>query len=257
MADQFEKPDIDFRVTLRNAVRLQDFITFEATPDLIETRNVNYKTIDPVHAPGQILAYQNTASRNFNLSSVRLISRTELEAQQNLDRLWLLRSWTMPQFGKSTLGDSQRDRREADDRLNKFLAERVRKGEITQRDADAQRRDFLGINERDFGSRGRENRGRPPAVLLLSAYSRDSAAPSRQTPGGRNTETGHINRVPVVIQNISIPYPSDMDYIPTQRTRVPMPTIMTIDMTLMETHSPREYERFDLLSFKQGKLASF
>lgn len=245
MASQFENPDIDFRVTLRNAVRLRDFITFEATPDLIETRNVNYKTIDPVHAPGQILAYQSTASRNFNLSSVRLISRTEEEAQQNLDRLWLLRSWTMPRFGKSTLKDGQREQRELrEQRIREAQARNANANEV-QRIADEFRTQDIGV----------ELRGEPPAVLLLSAYSRDSAAGS--TPGGRNKDLGHINRVPVVIQNISIPYPSDTDYIPTIRTRTPMPTIMTIDMTLMETHSPREYEQFSLEAFKRGTLAGF
>lgn len=229
------KPDIDYRITLRNSSQLSESITFEASPDLIETRNVNYRTVDPVHAPGQIVAYGNTSSRTFNISSVKLISRTSNEALQNLQYLWLLRSWTTPQFGQTTL-----------------TREQLRQRERANRDPS----DFRNLDDTERAERfGVEERGRPPAVLLLSAYSRDSAA--AKAAGDLNAFAGHINRVPVVIQNLSIPYPADIDYIPTTGTNIPMPTIMTIDMTLMETHSPREYERFDLASFKVGRLGGF
>ena len=72
----------------------------------------------------------------------------------------------------------------------------------------------------------------------------------------------------MVLQQISIPYPSDVDYIDTVELRpmkddtvikggVPFPTIMTVDMVLLETHSPAEFARFDLKAFKQGKLDTF
>ena len=195
-----EEDKLDFRVTLRNSTNTRESVTFATTPDLIEARNANYKTVDPIHAPGQIAAYQNTSSRNFSISSIRLISRTTIEAEANLKTLWILRSWLMPSFGKSTKEE------------------------------------------------GRELRGSPPPVLYLTAYSKESA--SNQSPG-------HINRVPVVLQNLSIPYPSDVDYIPTSKDRIPMPTIMTLDMTLMETHSPNEYENFSISNFRKGILRGF
>lgn len=255
MGDRYDKPDLDFRVTLRNSKDLAEYITFEATPDLIETRNVNYKTIDPVHAPGQIMAYASSASRNFNLSSVRLISRTETEAQQNLEKLWILRGWTMPTFGKSTLTDSQRQRRLAESNFLRGQAESQARGDLTDSQAETQRQQFYEALQTGFGGRGNELRGSPPAVLLLSAYSRDRDVGTGAM--GLNERQGHINRVPVVIQNISIPYPSDVDYIPSSATKIPMPTILSIDMTLMETHSPREYEQFSLEAFKLGVLTGF
>jgi hypothetical protein len=222
-------PEIDYRVTLRNSTSRREFVKFLATPDLIETRNVNYKTIEPVHAPGQIMAYVSTSSRTFNLSNIKLISRTPAEAALNLQKLWLLRSWTMPQFGTSTLSAEQQGERD-------FFAG----------DSAAMSREQLEIFGIDYGA---EQRGRPPAVLLLSAYSRDSSF------GGKVAE--HINRVPVVIANLNIPYPSDVDYIPAEGSNVPMPTIMALDIVLSETHSPREYERFNLSSFKRGVLPGF
>lgn len=222
-------PDIDFRVSLRNSRNTSEVVAFVATPDLIETRNVNYKTVDPVHAPGQIFAYASTSSRNFNISSVKLISRTSKEAAHNLKMLWLLRSWTMPRFGKSDLTDSQRLDRE-------FI------------DSTSNAADQISVFGLDVGT---ENRGAPPAVLLLSAYS------SGTTATGSHKYAQHINRVPVVIQNLSIPYPADVDYIPAEGSGVPMPTIMTLDMTLAETHSPNEYENFSLDAFKNGLLGGF
>lgn len=205
-----------YKVKLSNG---SDVVIFDATPDLIETRNVNYSTIEPVHMPGQINIFKNTSSRTFNLSNIRIVSRTQQEADRNLKRLWLLRSWCTPRFGQSTLTEQQYMLREQQ----------------------------VGIGDvRDTSTFGVELLGTPPAVLYLSAYSRGSGVGTMQ----------HINKIPTIIQQLSIPYPSDIDYIPTT-TGVPMPTIMTMDLTLIETHSPGEYERFSLDEYKQGHLRNF
>lgn len=205
-------------------------VYFDVTPDVVETHNVNYQSIDPIHAPGQIMAYVNSASRTYNISNVRMISRTVEEADLNLERLHLLRSWTRPFFGTSTLTDQQR---------------RQRQGELA---ADAVGRDSARFFDAPSPEeRGAELRGAPPHVLLLSAYSRASSV-------GNTPE--HINRVPVVIEQLSFPYPSDTDYINTS-TGVPMPTLMSLDMTMKETHSPGEYERFNLFDFRRGTLRNF
>ncbi len=221
--------DNTFKVKLRGS---DGIVTFDVTPDFIETRNVNYANIEPIHQPGQIYIYKNTSSRNFNISNGKMISRTPVEADRNLRRLHMLRGWTMPRFGakSSTLDGQQYKERQSSPEL------------LTQLRAQGRRRDavdFFGI----------EVLGAPPQVLLLSAYS-DAAALS-----GR-AKSQHIDRVPVVIQQLNIPYPSDVDYIPTT-TGVPMPIIMTVDVTLVETHSATEYEHFSLDQYRQGRLRSF
>lgn len=213
-----------FRVKLVNSTNRSEYVAFKVTPDVIETRNVNYKAIDPIHAPGQMMSYQNTSSRAFNISQIRLISRTEIEAQETVQMLWTLRGWTMPYFGRSSLTPQQQMLREQGFGDDPEFAEFEN-----------------SIN-------GTELRGAPPAVLLLSAYSSDS-------DGGAYGK--HISRVPVVIQSLSIPYPSDVDYIPAAGSGIPVPTIMTIDMTLTETQSPAAYTSFSLSDYKQGKLAGF
>lgn len=231
MASTSDEPTIDntYKVKLRGS---DGFVTFDVTPDFIETRNVNYSTLEPIHQPGQIFVYKNTSSRNFNISNARMISRTVEEADTNLKRLHRLRGWTMPRFGErsSTLdADQFGNRKESSDQ---------------------------GINVQQTGRRddyreffGAEILGAPPQVLELSAYS------GRRSPNGKGIAQ-HIDRVPVVIQQLNIPYPADVDYIPTS-TGVPMPIIMTVDITLVETHSPREYEHFSLDHFKRGLLPGF
>ena len=226
---QLENP---YRVKLVDAITQRRRVVFHVTPELVETRTVNYKTIDPVHAPGQIAAYANTMSRIFSIGDIKLVSRTQEEASKNLKALWTLRSWTVPRFGVSTLNDE-----------NRFCREVLESNPSIPGSNSEVRRNDQNVLECEAG---RELRGEPVKVLLLSAYSRD---------GLRNTAQ-HIYKVPVVIQNLTIPYPTDVDYINTYFD-VPMPLIMTIDISLMETHSVREYENFDLDRFRKGLLRSF
>jgi len=88
--------------------------------------------------------------------------------------------------------------------------------------------------------------GSPPEVLQFSAYSNLTD----------KTKT-NIRNIPVVMTSLSIPYPTDVDYIQTVETNQPFPSVMSIDILLMETHSPREFSQFDLIDFRQGTLLGF
>ena len=225
-----------YKVRLQNAQRRNERVSFEATPTIVETRNVNYNALEPLHAPGQIQVYKNTTSRTYNISDIRLLSRTMEEAEINLRNLWILRGWTMPRFGRSTT----LTRTQARNRTTYDSA--VREGATS---------DELFYDEQDRRNiLGTELLGSPPAVLLFSAYSRPVGTDSERS------KRQHINRVPVVISQMSLPYPNDVDYIPTT-SGVPMPTIMTLDLVLTETHSPNGYERFNLSAFKQGRLQGY
>lgn len=107
---------------------------------------------------------------------------------------------------------------------------------------------------------GQQQLGQPPAVLEFSAYAH---------PVSNGTmANGLIHRVPVVITSLNISYPTDCDYIPTVAvendlsvahipTGIPFPTIMPIEITLMEDHSPSQYSNFSLSDFKRGKMVGF
>lgn len=224
-----------------NTGRLQ-YVTFKVTPDVSESRSVNYNAIDPVHLPGQIMVYRNTSSRTFGVSNIRLISRTPEEAEENLQTIWLLKAWTMPRFGNSST-----------------LSENSEQARNRKQDATFQRNNRFATEEvqaERLRRYGREMIGAPPPVLLFSLYSKQPAGTMKQE-GGSGPILGHINNVPVVITSLGIPYPSDVDYILSAESQVPMPLIMTIDVQLTETHSPREYEKFSLDDYRSGRLSNF
>ena len=218
----------NYKVKLRSQVT-QTVVAFDVTPEITETRVVNYNTLEPVHMPGGIHVYKGTSSREFNINNIRLVSRTREEASKNLYRLNQLRGWAMPYFGKN--------------------------------------------NTRLVGA--------PPDVLALTAYAtgpQDTANNSEGRSSGSTDQTSvnrqhptNIHNIPCVLRQISIPYPSDVDYIDTKelsipdgaggfteiKEGIPFPIIMTIDMTLLETHSPREFAKFDLKQYRKGLLDNF
>lgn len=212
-------------------------VTFDVTPELVENRNINYKSYDPVHAPGQIYVYQNTQARTFQLSNIRFVSRTSKEASVNLAKLWILRSWTMPNFGSNDFSTT-RDTRNVELEKGTQGVVDVRELIRNMSGTDAASPSFLGA---------------PPQVLFLSAFSRFGA-----TGEGGAGSVGHLRNIPVVITQFSIPYPTDVDYIPTaDSSPTPMPTILTVDIQLVETHSPNEYEQFSLEQFRTADLTGF
>lgn len=103
--------------------------------------------------------------------------------------------------------------------------------------------------------------GQPPAVLELSAYSLPSST------GSISSANGLLYRIPVVITNLTLNYPTDCDYIPTVHlpepgldhipTGIPFPTLMPIDISLMETHTPKQYEQFSLSDLRHGRMVGF
>ena len=220
-----------FKVKLISSVDRKDFVIFKVTPELSESRNINYKNLDPIHMPGNIQTYGNSSSRSFNLTA-KFISRTIKEANQNSKDLQLIKSWGLPYFGisgNSTSNQAQIEKNRRDRRSNL---------ESTPGDPNA----------REFNNT-RSLLGAPPDVLLLSAYS-DPNAPIK------TRFTSNINKIPVVLSQISNSYSSEVDYIPTS-TGEPFPVFMSVELILLETHSPSEYSKFSLSDFKSGRLNGF
>lgn len=84
--------------------------------------------------------------------------------------------------------------------------------------------------------------GAPPDILLLSAYARNELG-----------SIGNIRRIPTVITQLNIPYPSEVDYMPTSYG-VSIPVVMVIDITLQAQYAPIEAERFDMRAYREGRL---
>ena len=106
-------------------------------------------------------------------------------------------------------------------------------------------------------------RGAPPEILYLYAYSNDIKS-VHSNFDRVNVEDGRINlnKIPVVITNLSIDYPEDCDFIPvsldtdTKSGRIePFPRYLTLNINLTESQSPADIEQFDLYRYKIGQLA--
>lgn len=80
--------------------------------------------------------------------------------------------------------------------------------------------------------------GAPPPILTLTAYGDNMIGP-----------------VKCVLENYSMPWPNDVDYIQTD-TGYPFPVIMRISLSLKESWSPAEYSGFDLLAYKNGDMVN-
>lgn len=217
-------------------------VVFDVTPTFRESRSVDYATVTPVHMPGGIQVYKKSNSRTFSIGS-HLISRNRDDATQNMEYLQRLRAWTLPYFGNRS-GTGNAFEAAADVATYTEATKQENNTNTTPLDQILAR---MKTNINLLGA--------PPDVLYLYAYSRpaDITNPPRDDKSMYN-----INRVPVVLTGLEISYPDDVDYIPTNfHTQEPMPVKMQVDLTLIETHSPMEYENFSLADFKSGKLVNF
>lgn len=219
-----------YKVKLRSQLT-NILVTFDVVPDINETRNVEYKSFNPIHGPGTIYTYAYTPSRVFNINNARLVSRTPKEASLNLVRLQILRSWTLPYFGQTQIP-------------------------------------YLGL---------------PPDVLSFYAFSRGPSVQENKNGDGNernlvapdtinNLRPTHLYNIPVVVNNLQITYPSDVDYIPTEEATFnlgrdqttfevsagePFPTVMSVDLVMQESQAPSDFNRFDLNAYRAGRLEGF
>jgi len=236
--------------TIRNSQ-----VTFDVTPTFVESGSVEYTPVTPVHMPGSMQVYKHTNSRTFEITA-HLITRNTSDALKNMKYLQRLRGWRMPYFGQSdTLTDANRQARSESQQARANQA-----GTPTATLSDAERDAAVRQRVQDEGV---QLRGAPPDVLYLYAYSNDQID-QRNNTGGIFTPV-NINRVPVVLTNLSITFPEDVDYIPVYDPAnspdatftQPWPVKVDVAISLVETHSPSEFERFDLAAYKNGNLAMF
>ncbi len=105
---------------------------------------------------------------------------------------------------------------------------------------------FFGEKQRlqfEGGVDGRGKLGAPPPVLKFSGW--------RELVG----------EVPVVITSLNWNFPKDCDWIPcgvfdSEGKEVPFPTIMTVNVSMVESLSPDQVNGFDLVAFRNGQMVN-
>jgi hypothetical protein len=243
----------DFKVKLISAIDQsvysdktqysQKVVVLNVSPQIVENGQVLYDAIQVLHGPTSFQMYKGTPSRTYNMNDVKLISRTPSEARDNIQTLNILRSWRMPYYGQTEFDQSQ---------LNAFFTQ-IQSGETLNLDPYSR----LQAETKSLKKR----LGAPPEILYFSAYTQVSGNQSKQES---KTYMGNINRVPVVLSNLSITYPNDVTYIPTAMRGqidalggVPFPVIMSVSIDLTESHAPQEVNQFNLAKYTSGILDGF
>lgn len=219
-------------------------VVFDVTPVISESRTADYSPVQPIHMPGGIQVYKTSSSRSFEVT-VHLRSRNVQDALNNMKDLQILRSWLLPFFGNSSTNISS----------NRDIAQQTGSGSTTLSAEKQFEAKSKMIQTGADNTKGVNLLGAPPEVLYLYGYSSTQNDDRAGAPGV------NINRIPTVMTSLSFSYPEDVDYIPVKitptSTTEPFPIKMDVNMTLVETHSPVEYEQFSLAAFKSGTLKNF
>mgnify|MGYP000944854137 CR=1 FL=1 len=114
-------------------------------------------------------------------------------------------------------------------------------------DEATQQRDYLNVLRSwvmpYFGEQvpDRSLLGAPPAVLNFSGW------------------RGIVGTVPVVITSLNWTWPKECDWIPTNDLdengrKIPFPTVMNVQIALVESFSAQQFNNFDLESFRDGSM---
>jgi hypothetical protein len=102
---------------------------------------------------------------------------------------------------------------------------------------------YFGENQRlQFGDGGgRGKLGAPPPVLQFKGW------------------RGLVGAVPVILTQLSWTWPPECDWIPTgiqdeNGQEIPFPTVMRVQLNLLESFSPDQMNNFDLVAFRNGRM---
>lgn len=85
----------EIRLIARGGSGDREGVRFYVTPELNETRNVNYQEISEIRQAGGILIYIGSTPRTYQLNA-RMVSRTPDEADLTYAYTHRLKSWTVP-----------------------------------------------------------------------------------------------------------------------------------------------------------------
>lgn len=103
---------------------------------------------------------------------------------------------------------------------------------------------YFGEKQRlQFGEDSRGKLGAPPPVLKFSGW------------------RGLIGTVPVVITSLNWNWPKDCDWIPCgvfdeEGREIPFPTVMAVNIAVVESFSPDQVNGFDLVAFRNGRMVN-
>jgi hypothetical protein len=89
------------KVYLKNSTKLEEVVLFKHQPQISVSEVADYSSISPLHMPTGFAVFKGNPTKEYQLADIKLFSRTQEEATENMRTLFLLRGWTKPKFGES------------------------------------------------------------------------------------------------------------------------------------------------------------
>jgi hypothetical protein len=230
-------------------------VTFFVSPEISESRNVNYVDISDIRMPASILIWMGSPSRGFNLSA-KFIARSQIEADGAFQQLSLLRSWCVAQ---PVTGSLDQDKRTVTQVVANNIVHSSQTDKIASKPSDA----AATANTQQGKA---PTTGQPPPANQppdQSTYTLGGTLFNDQTPPVLLLEGygGQFRHIPVVIQSLNISYPNDVDYIQNSNG-VWVPIIHDISISLKEArelfakgaNAPGAMNTFSIKKFRNGTL---
>jgi hypothetical protein len=88
-----------FKVRLVGSIS-KDVVVLSTLPVISESNTATYTEIMPTHSIGTFQVFELSPSRHFELTDVKLVSRNQQEARNNLQKILTLKGWTKSFFGQ-------------------------------------------------------------------------------------------------------------------------------------------------------------
>jgi len=225
-------------------------VIFNVTPEMNEQRSVSYAEISDLRLPASILIYMGSPSRHFSISA-KLLSRTTAEADVSFQYMNLLKGWcvtaTEPYIGTSKAG------------LNGINTDFTSITKIqNQQSAVAQ---AAAVDQNTLPTTPPNSVVPKPDITSQKIVNTDSGTNLfYQTPQVLFL-TGYgqqYRNIPVVIRDLNISFPSEVDYIKTSKGAW-VPILQDVGIGLQEARNVygrtgTSIDSFDLTKFKAGQL---
>lgn len=254
---------------VRKSVKLstpngKEWVVFYITPEISESRSVNYVDIGDIRMPASILIWMGSPSRSFNING-KLLARTQQEADVSFQSLNYLKSWCVARV--SGLDSKARTGTATD--VNNYIQR--------QPVAPSYPGDINGVTQAaGTNAVALKANAVPTSIALIAPVTPPPNAVPGQTfsVGGQLFDkdtpkvlylegySGQFRKIPVVVTSLNISYPSDVNYIQNS-TGVWCPIIQDVAITMKEARelfsskgnvASGAISGFDLTAFKNGTL---
>lgn len=90
-----------YKLRLKGTIT-DSLVVFNTMPTIYENNSAAYETLSPAHMIGDFHVFTKSPSRTFEINDLKLVSRNQQEARDNIGRVFTMKGWTKSYFGDTT-----------------------------------------------------------------------------------------------------------------------------------------------------------